>query len=47
MKDPVKTLKRAAPIAVVFVTSVYLFINIAYFGVVSKRDILESERIIA
>ncbi len=47
IKDPVRTLSRAAPIAMAFVTFVYMFVNIAYFAVVSKTDILESERIVA
>lgn len=29
------------------VTAVYLFINVAYFSVVSKKDILESRQIVA
>ena len=29
------------------VAAVYIFINISYFAVVSKRDILESQRIVA
>ncbi|TFK65497.1 APC amino acid permease [Pluteus cervinus] len=47
IKDPVRTLSRAAPIAMAFVTFVYMFVNVAYFAVVSKTDILESERIVA
>ncbi|PPQ94410.1 hypothetical protein CVT25_002498 [Psilocybe cyanescens] len=47
VRDPVRTIKRAAPLAMLSVTSVYLFINIAYFAVVSKSDILESRRIVA
>ncbi|TFK65494.1 APC amino acid permease [Pluteus cervinus] len=47
IKDPVRTLKRAAPTAMIFVTFVYMFVNIAYFAVVSKTDILESKRIVA
>lgn len=47
VKDPVKTLKRAAPAAMAFVTSVYILTNIAYYAVVSKTDILESKRIVA
>ncbi|EDR06686.1 APC amino acid permease [Laccaria bicolor S238N-H82] len=47
VKNPVKTLKRAAPLAMFFVTSVYLLINVAYFAVVSKTDILESKHIVA
>ncbi|KAF8157117.1 APC amino acid permease [Crassisporium funariophilum] len=47
VRDPVRTIKRAAPLAMISVTAVYLFINIAYFSVVSKTDILESRRIVA
>jgi len=47
IRDPVRTIMRAAPLAMVSVTSVYLFINVAYFAVVSKTDILESRRIVA
>ena len=47
VKDPVRTLKRAAPLAMTFVTTVYLFVNIAYFAAVSKADILGSRRIVA
>jgi len=47
VRDPVRTLKRAAPIAMSAVTIVYLLVNIAYFGVVSKADIVESRRIVA
>jgi len=47
VKNPVQTLKRAAPIAMCLVTLVYLFVNIAYFAVVSKDDILNSQQIVA
>ncbi|KAF8338662.1 APC amino acid permease, partial [Amanita rubescens] len=47
VKNPVQTLKRAAPIATCLVTLVYLFVNIAYFAVVSKHDILNSQQIVA
>ncbi|KAF8881204.1 amino acid permease-domain-containing protein [Infundibulicybe gibba] len=47
IRDPVRTIKRAAPAAMLLVTTVYLSINIAYFSVVSKADILGSRRIIA
>jgi amino acid transporter len=47
VKDPVRTIKRAAPLAMAFVTTVYLFVNIAYFAAVSKADILGSRRIVA
>ncbi|KAF9788570.1 amino acid transporter [Thelephora terrestris] len=47
IRDPVRTIKRADPIALVFITVTYLLANIAYFGAVSKNDILGSGRIIA
>jgi len=47
VRDPVRTIKRAAPLAMFFVSAVYLFINVAYFAVVSKADILGSKRIVA
>ncbi|KNZ73622.1 High-affinity methionine permease [Termitomyces sp. J132] len=47
VKDPIRTIKRAAPLAMLFVTMVYMFVNIAYFAVVSKGDILESRTIVA
>ncbi|KAJ3886580.1 APC amino acid permease [Lentinula edodes] len=47
VRDPVRTIKRAAPMAMSAVTLVYIFVNIAYFAVVSKNDILSSKRIVA
>src|SRR5882757_6912905 len=47
VRDPVRTIKLAAPLGVFCVTVVYLFINVSYFAVVSKKDILESRQIIA
>ncbi|KAF9558568.1 APC amino acid permease [Agrocybe pediades] len=47
VRDPVRTIKRAAPLAMISVTVVYLFINVAYFAAVSKKNILESRRIVA
>ncbi|KAJ3520567.1 hypothetical protein NMY22_g12697 [Coprinellus aureogranulatus] len=47
IRDPIKTMKRAAPLAMSAVTAVYLLINVAYFAVVSKNDILNSNRIVA
>ncbi|KAF8067975.1 APC amino acid permease [Lyophyllum atratum] len=47
IKDPIRTIKRAAPLAMLFVTMVYMFVNIAYFAAVSKDDILGSRRIVA
>jgi amino acid transporter len=42
VRDPVRTIKRAAPLAILSVATVYMLVNIAYFGVVSKNDILGS-----
>ncbi|KIJ15326.1 hypothetical protein PAXINDRAFT_114984 [Paxillus involutus ATCC 200175] len=42
VRDPVRTIKRAAPLAMLFVTFVYLAANVAYFAVVSKADMLSA-----
>jgi amino acid transporter len=47
VRDPVWTIKRAAPAAIIAVTFVYMLANLAYFSVVSKRDILEGGQIVA
>ena len=47
VRNPVRTIKLAAPLAMICVAAVYFFINISYFAVVAKRDILESQRIVA
>ncbi|KAJ7624850.1 APC amino acid permease [Roridomyces roridus] len=47
VRDPVRTIKRAAPLAMMAVTVLYLLVNVAYFAVVSKRDVVESRRIVA
>ncbi|KAJ3558188.1 hypothetical protein NM688_g1077 [Phlebia brevispora] len=47
VRDPVRTLKRAAPLAMFLVTIVYLLVNIAYYAVVSTEEILGSGRIVA
>ncbi|KAG6910754.1 hypothetical protein DXG01_008286 [Tephrocybe rancida] len=47
VRDPIRTIKRAAPLAMFFVAMVYMFVNIAYFAAVSKDDILGSRRIVA
>ncbi|KAK2741234.1 Aminopeptidase 2 mitochondrial [Myotisia sp. PD_48] len=46
-RDPVRTLKIAAPVAVTLVGVLYLLANIAYFAVVPKKEILESGQILA
>ena len=47
INDPIRTIKRASPIALAFITAMYLLINVAYFGAVSKNDILYSGRVTA
>ncbi|KAJ6576031.1 APC amino acid permease [Mycena vulgaris] len=47
VRDPVRTIKRAAPLAILSVAAVYMLVNIAYFAVVSKADILGSRQIVA
>lgn len=47
IRDPVRTIKKAVPLAMCAVTAVYILINIAYYAVVSKNDILGSKRIVA
>ena len=47
VRDPVRTIRLAAPLAVISVAMVYFFINISYFAIVSKGDILESKRLVA
>ncbi|KAH7882813.1 APC amino acid permease [Phlebopus sp. FC_14] len=40
VRDPIRTIKRAAPLAMFFVAFVYISVNVAYFAVVSKADML-------
>ncbi|EZF30949.1 high-affinity methionine permease [Trichophyton mentagrophytes] len=46
-RNPIRTLKIAAPIGVTLVGILYLLVNIAYFAVVPKEEILGSGRILA
>ncbi|KAL6248079.1 methionine permease [Rhinocladiella similis] len=46
-KDPVRTLKRAAPTALIAVSILYMLVNISYFAAVSKEEIASSGRILA
>ncbi|KAI0757080.1 amino acid permease-domain-containing protein [Daedaleopsis nitida] len=46
MKDPVRTLKMAAPIAIISVRILYMLVNIAYFAAVSREEIATSGRIL-
>ena len=42
MRDPIRTIKKAAPIALAVITATYMLVNIAYFIVVDKDEILAS-----
>lgn len=46
-KDPVRTLKRAAPTALIAVAILYMLVNISYFAAVPKDEIISSGRIVA
>ncbi|KAH6677304.1 amino acid transporter-like protein [Halenospora varia] len=46
-KNPVQTLKRAAPAALILVSILYMLTNIAYFAAVPKAEIISSGRIVA
>lgn len=47
IKNPVRVLKIAAPTALLGITVLYIFVNIAYFAVVPAADIRTSQRIVA
>ncbi|KAI0702015.1 APC amino acid permease [Cerioporus squamosus] len=47
VRDPVRTIKRAAPLAMLSVTLVYFLVNVAYYAVVDKEEIVGSGRIAA
>lgn len=47
VRDPVRTLKRAAPLAIVVITIVYLLVNIAYFAVVPRDELENGGRVVA
>jgi len=42
MRDPIRTIKKAAPIALTVITATYLLVNVSYFVVVDKYEILAS-----
>ncbi|KAI0694579.1 amino acid permease-domain-containing protein [Cerioporus squamosus] len=47
MKNPVRTLKYAAPLGILGVGILYMLVNIAYFAAVSREEIASSGRILA
>ncbi|KAM0512949.1 hypothetical protein ACHAPE_008308 [Trichoderma viride] len=46
-KNPTRTLRIAAPLAVGSVTILYMLANVSYFAGVSKQEILEAKRLVA
>ena len=46
-RNPTRTLKIAAPVALIGTGVLYMFVNIAYFAAVPKEEILSSGRILA
>ncbi|KAK2773072.1 hypothetical protein FQN52_004720 [Onygenales sp. PD_12] len=46
-KNPVRTLKIAAPLALGIVSILYILANVAYFAAVPKEEILSSGRVLA
>ncbi|KAL6306037.1 amino acid transporter [Sparassis latifolia] len=47
IRDPVRTMKIAAPCAIIVTSVAYFLVNIAYFAVVDKKEVLGSGRIVA
>ncbi|SCU78535.1 LADA_0A06106g1_1 [Lachancea dasiensis] len=47
VKNPVRTLKIAGPVSVIFLAIIYIFVNIAYFAVVPKEKLVSSKLILA
>ncbi|CCE61778.1 hypothetical protein TPHA_0B01060 [Tetrapisispora phaffii CBS 4417] len=47
VKNPVRTLKIAGPTSMVFVSIIYIFVNIAYFAVVPKETLKSSKLVLA
>ncbi|ORY88632.1 high-affinity methionine permease [Leucosporidium creatinivorum] len=47
IRNPVKTIRVAAPLAMILVTILYMLVNVAFFAAVPKADIIASERLIA
>jgi len=47
VKNPVRTLKIAGPLALGITSTLYIFANVSYFAASSKKDILESGTTVA
>lgn len=46
-RNPVRTLKIAAPVAIASISVLYMLVNVAYFAAVPKEEILTSRRLVA
>lgn len=46
-RNPERTLKIAAPVAIISISILYILANIAYFAAVPKAEIIASERLVA
>lgn len=46
IKNPVKVLKTAAPLALIIITILYILVNIAYYAVIPAEEIRTSGRIV-
>jgi amino acid transporter len=46
-QNPTKTLRWSAPGSLIVVTILYILVNVAYFSVASREDILSSKQIAA
>lgn len=46
-RNPVRTLKIAAPLAIATISVLYMLVNIAYFAAVPKEEIIEARRLVA
>lgn len=47
IRDPVRTIKKTAPLAMLAITLIYMLVNVAYYAVVDQEEILGSGRIAA
>ncbi|KAL2261013.1 hypothetical protein VTK26DRAFT_4808 [Humicola hyalothermophila] len=47
LKNPRRTLKIAAPLAVIGITVLYVLANVAYFAAIPKKELAQSEVIVA
>ncbi|KZL86882.1 amino acid permease, partial [Colletotrichum incanum] len=46
-KNPVRTLKIAAPVGIITISILYMLVNVAYFAAVPREEILEGGRLVA